>query len=240
MFGHNVFDSYHGSTRTYAAEPDLTQVQDYHPEAFSRFTVTDLTITPEKTLKGSSSKGFHFTTKGTHAIKVKITGPGAGTMPSSWVTLGPGDSFYRSGTDDKMHHVTAAGVKTTYSGANSEYYINWANPIEMCADANSNTASDGSCAAGCVSGFEEDATGTCVPVVDSSGGTDPDAGTGTGSGGTGGAGGSGQSQPHIAPIAPTGGGTKKSKMIPILAVGGIVVVGAVAAMAMKKKKKAVV
>jgi hypothetical protein len=225
MFGHNVFDSYHGSTRTYAAEPDLTQVQDYHPEAFSRFTVTDLTITPEKTLKGAGEKGFHFTTKGTHSIKVKITGPGAGTMPSSWVTLGPGDSFYRSGTDDKMHHVTAAGVKTTYNGADSTYYINWANPVEMCADTNSNTNADGTCAAGCVSGFEEDATGTCVPAA---------------TGGTGGAGTQHNIDSSPIQIAPTSGGTKKSKMIPMLAVGGIVVVGAVAAMAMKKKKKAVV
>ncbi len=232
MFGHSVFDSYHGSTpaafRSYAAEPDLDTLIDYHPEAFSRFSVTDLGVTPEKTLKGYASKGFHFTTKGTHAIKVKITGPGAGAMPSSWVTLGPGDSFYRSGTDDRMHHVTAGGVKTTYNGADAEYYINWANPVEMCADANSNTGSDGSCAAGCVSGFEEDATGTCVPVVDTSGGTNPDAGTGSGS------------TSGTATVTPVQSSTKKSKLIPIIAVGGIVVVGAVAAMKMKKKKKVVV
>ena len=229
MFGHGVFDSYHGSSRTFSAEPDLSTVIDYYPDAFSRFQVTDLTITPEKTLKGSAAKGFHFTTKGTHSIKVKITGSGAGTMPSSWVTLGPGDSFYRSGTDDKMHHVTAGGVTTTYDGANSTYYINWANPVEMCADVNSNTNTDGTCAAGCVSGFEEDSTGTCIPVVDTSGGTDPDAGNG-----------SGESEPAIVSIAPTSGATKKSKLIPIVAVGGIVVIGVFAAMKMKKKKKTVV
>jgi len=235
MFGHGVFDSYHGSSRTFSAEPDLSTVIDYYPDAFSRFQVTNLGVTPEKTLKGHKDYGFHFTTKPTHSIKVRITGPGAGTMPSSWLTLGPEDQFYRSGVTDEMHHVTAGGVTTTYDGANSTYYINWANPVEMCADVNSNTNTDGTCAAGCVSGFEEDSTGTCIPAVDTSGGTDPDAGTGTGSGGTGGAVGTGESHPMIAPVDSTTT-KKKSKLIPIVAVGGIVVIGVFAAMKMKKKK----
>ena len=74
LFGHNAWDA--ATTNVRSAEPDLTKVVDYPgQDYFTRFSVTDLGITPENTLLGKYDKGFHFTVAPERQVEVRISGP---------------------------------------------------------------------------------------------------------------------------------------------------------------------
>jgi len=128
LFGHNTWDAV--TTNVRAAEPDLTEVVDYPgQDYFTRFSVTDLGITPEKTLRGKYDKGFHFTVAPERQVEVRISGPGAGPSTVKAI-LGPGDESKRSGVDDETI-VKIDGVETVYPGENDTYYINFVNPMTL-------------------------------------------------------------------------------------------------------------
>jgi len=128
LFGHNAWDA--ATTNVRSAEPDLTKVVDYPgQDYFTRFSVTDLGITPENTLLGKYDKGFHFTVAPERQVEVRISGPGAGPSTVKAI-LGPGDEIKRSGVDDKTI-VKIGGVETVYPGENDTYYINFVNPQDL-------------------------------------------------------------------------------------------------------------
>ena len=185
LFGHSTWDAV--TTNVRAAEPDLTAVMDYPgQDYFDKFSVTDLGITPESTLKGSSDKGFHFVVAPERQVDVHISGPGAGASKIR-ATLGPGDSIKRSGVDDKTI-VKIGGVEQVYPGENSTYYINFTNPLTV-----DPTGTDGDTDAG-----------------------DADVTTQT---------------ETVTTVAPS-----ESKFpVKLLAIGGIVVIGGLAATKMRKR-----
>lgn len=155
LFGHSTWDAV--TTNVRAAEPDLTAVMDYPgQDYFDKFSVTDLGITPENTLKGYSDKGFHFKIAPERQVDVHISGPGAGASKIK-TTLGPGDEIYRSGVDDKTH-VKIGGVEQVFPGENETYYINFTNPLTV-----EPTGTDGDTGAGDVDdGTDDTGTGTDV------------------------------------------------------------------------------
>lgn len=129
MLGHGSFNRY-AHRSTFHAEPDLTQVMDYPgQDYFDTFSVTDLTLTPEMTLRGAADKGFNFKVAPNRQVQVHITGPGSGAQTVK-ATLGAGDSIKRSGVNDKTI-VNIGGVETTYEGSNEHYYINFVNPLDV-------------------------------------------------------------------------------------------------------------
>ena len=134
--------------------------QDY----FDKFSVTDLGITPESTLKGYSDKGFHFVVAPERQVDVHISGPGAGPSKIK-ATLGAGDSIRRDGTNDKTI-VKIGGVEQVYPGEDSTYYINFVNPLTV-----EPTGTDGDTGAGDTDDGSDDdtevtATATDVTKVD--------------------------------------------------------------------------
>jgi len=196
MLGHDSFNRYNHRS-TFHAEPDLTQVMDYPgQDYFDKFAVTDLTITPERTLVGSADKGFHFKVAPNRQVTVNITGPGSGAQTVK-ATLGAGDSIKRSGVNDKTI-VNIGGVETTYTGANERYFINFTNPLDVTP-----TGTDGSTDAGSTSDSGDDAADT----------TD-------------------DSTLVIAPVAPPSKSKFPTKLV---AIGGIILIGGLAATKMRKR-----
>ncbi len=163
LFGHSTWDAV--TTNVRAAEPDLTAVMDYPgQDYFDKFSVTDLGITPESTLKGYSDKGFHFVVAPERQVDVHISGPGAGPSKIK-ATLGAGDSIRRDGTNDKTI-VKIGGVEQVYPGEDSTYYINFVNPLTV-----EPTGTDGDTGAGDTDDGSDDdtevtATATDVTKVD--------------------------------------------------------------------------
>ena len=153
MLGHDSFNRYNHRS-TFHAEPDLTKVMDYPgQDYFDKFAVTDLTITPERTLEAARDKGFHFKVAPNRQVTVNITGPGSGAQTVK-ATLGAGDSIRRSGVNDKTI-VNIGGVETTYAGADERYFINFTNPLDVTP-----TGTDGTTDADSTSDSGDDAADT--------------------------------------------------------------------------------